>query len=670
MTPNLGKVSHSKKKPNFLPSENINKIIEDLNPQQIEAVLYNDNKNVLVMAGAGTGKTTVISRRVAFLLSKSVKPEEILLLTFTRRSALEMKDRIRKFSGNVVDTIEAGTFHNFCLKLIRAMPNAFGINGSTIIDSDDQKILLGSIRTKFIEKGNKSFPKANKIQDWYSYSRNTCCEFLEYLVKEVNSEYENHSVLQKIIAEYEQKKLESGYIDFDDILSIVANKLESNLALRNKLQNVFAECLVDEFQDTNPIQMKILLNLISTKTKLFCVGDDAQSIYSFRGADFKNIHEFVKKIPASVVIPLNINYRSTQKILDISNWVLARSPLNYNKKLHAVKNVNSLKPILGDFYNDFQEADWITDNILKYSEQGYNFKDIMILVRTALCSRKIESALLKRNIPYQFIGGKSTFASAHVKDLMSLVRIVSNHSDEIAWLRYLQLFPGIGEVSANKFLNKLFNEEKITAYSLQFILKNNPSVIDIVLTVEDVIKNPCLCLETAVKKLEPILSEKYSSDKWHSRKQDLNLLIMLAKDFSSIHEFLDTYSLDPQAGINKKSENDDCVTLITIHSAKGSEAKICFLAQAQSGMFPSMRSLGNFEREEEERRCLYVAMTRAKHILNISRSNDSNSFKGSFSKTVGAKGEEYFLESLPNNLVDHTTKKFSGFGLSSLKDIY
>ncbi|MCK5194731.1 MAG: ATP-dependent helicase, partial [Desulfobulbaceae bacterium] len=357
-----------------------------LNKNQQIAAEYKD-KHILVLAGAGTGKTLTIIARAEYLIRKGVDPRRILLLTFTRRAAREMTDRLYLSIGDAANAVTAGTFHHFCLLTMRRMADKFEIQDFTVIDRDDQNSLMRLARAGYVKKGEK-FPKASQLVNVFSYSRNTNMIVLEYLDKYTEFDEKTSNKILNVFTEYKQRKQLNRYLDFDDILYHFGKKLHEDPSIRKQLRSRYDHILVDEMQDTNPLQW-LILDGLKDPAKLFCVGDDAQSIYAFRGADFRNVHSFKKRIPNSVVLKLEDNYRSTQEILDISNWLLKESPLNYNKNLKTHRGTGT-KPLLVDFDSDLDEAKWIAENLIERHETGSLWNDHMILTRTAWGSRSVE----------------------------------------------------------------------------------------------------------------------------------------------------------------------------------------------------------------------------------------------------------------------------------------
>ncbi len=649
----------------------------ELNEQQNQAVTYNgEATNILVTAGAGCGKTRTIIARAIHLVRSGTNPSRILLMTFTNRAAREIRARLKEELGDQAYKIQAGTFHSFCLKIMSKIPKSFAISGFNIIDQSDQNSLMSTIRKKYINKKdkelNKEFPKPAELIKQFSYSRNTCQEPENYLHD--NSELDDSfiEICGKIFADYQAAKEQSGYLDYDDLLEKFTMALNDKHELRNAVTTLFDEVLVDEMQDTNPLQFDILKHFSSTGVRLFCVGDPAQSIYKFRGAEFKHVYKFSEIFGNSTTIPLSLNYRSYQQILDLSNWLLAKSPFNYNNELQAHRGSGDNLPTLVNFDQAQDEATWIADTIMLRNAAGNNFKDMMILVRSGFDAKSIETELIQKEIPYRFIGGTSLTKTAHVRDLLSLLRVVKDENDHLAWMRFLQLWPRLGEKTAEKIVNS-FNEapnSKVIDVLTDKLGTNHSAVIAYRQTCLSQQK-PTNCVAQAIKELEPVLSGIY--DKWKYRHQDLDLLLKVAEKYTVMNEFINDFTLEPRSPSEITShDEDDSVTLITVHGAKGAEAPICFVANARRGTYPHNRSFGDLDSEEEERRILYVAMTRAQNELFISRSNDfRNGFY--FQDEQETEGEEYFLEDIPEELIefeDHTWQPDSLSEFALLDDIY
>ena len=648
----------------------------ELNDQQIKAATYQgEAKNILVPAGAGCGKTRTITARTVSLIQLGCDASKILMMTFTNRAAREMKARLKSEIGPVSNQVHAGTFHSFCLKAMSNVPKSFGVSGLNIIDSDDQKSLMTIVRNKYISKNekdlNKEFPRAIELIKYYSYSRNTCQDPKKYLSK--NTDLNEHfiSLCSNIFAEYQKAKIQRGYLDYDDLLEQFTIALEKKPKLKTVITKLFDEVLVDEMQDTNPLQFRILRHFSDEGVRLFCVGDPAQSIYRFRGAEFEHVYKFEEIFSNSITIPLSLNYRSYQEILDFSNWLLGRSPLDYPNTLEAHRKSCGYLPMLVDFDSVQDEASWIADKILERRDADIDYKDVMVLVRSGYDAKPIEAEFIQREIPYYFIGGTSLTKSAHVRDVLALLRCVRNQQDDLAWMRFLKLWPRIGDKTAERIVES-FNEggeqEPVQLLS-KAIGTNHNGVLAYQQTYsnQDNTKN---CVSSAVDCLSPILQDRY--DRWHQRAQDLKLLVTVAEKYKSISDFIDAFTLEPMTSSEiEKLENSDAVLLITVHSAKGTEAPICFVASAKQGSYPHSRSYGDINSEEEERRVLYVAFTRAKNELFVTRSFDNNRGFNILNKPT--EGEIYFLEDVPDDLVEHEIHGFNPFvsgGLASLEDVY
>ena len=625
-----------------------------LNPEQQAAAHYHGNaRHLLVLAGAGTGKTRTIIGRILFLIRQGVPSERLLMLTFTRRAAKEMLLRLHNEAGKLSDNITAGTFHHFCLQVMRRVPKAFGVEDRTVIDRDDAQSLLQMIRGERLKKGEKrDFPKAATILNYVSYAKNCCLELENYLLQFTELDENTMTRLVEITAEYERRKTERRYLDYDDILHLFVQGLENNSKLRERIAGLYQHVLVDEMQDTNPLQWRILLAL-SGNAQLFCVGDDAQSIYAFRGADFRNVHEFDSRLPDAAILKLQENYRSTQEILDIANWLLLESGIAYDKELHAHRG-RGLKPVLVDFESKFDEAEWIATDLQERHEAGTPWSDHMILVRSAWSAKTLEGALIERNIPYKFVGGTSLLEAAHVKDLLSLCRAAINAYDELAWIRYLKCWPKIGDATAAKIVQQLIALDPADnpLQVLESALAKREDIRQGIALIQQYRAEPNTALKLGAEHLGKALSQRY--DRWESRLSDLRLLSDLALRYKDLLGFVEAYTLDPVSNSEaEKSEQEDCVTLITVHSAKGTEAPVCYCLGVQPGMYPHMRSLGDKDAEEEERRILYVALTRAQNELLITRSGDSSHTVFHGGSFVHSATSSYFLEYLPSELVEY-----------------
>lgn len=624
------------------------KLIDELNSQQKQAATT-VAQNCLVLAGAGCGKTKTIVARAAYLIDQGLPAQQIQILTFTRRAASEIVTRVEQHMGAQSKGLRASTFHTFCMYLLRRNPRAFGLTQFSIIDRDDQLLMFRLLRGK--DKGNV-LPKAAELCDLYSYARNTKTKLSDALFKQLPQAVEYKSQIAELMKAYEQRKQERNFLDYDDILSIVAVHLQNSPELVKWVTGFCSALLVDEMQDTNPLQWALLQPLVG-KVKLFCVGDDAQSIYGFRGADFENIHHFKERVPDAEVLTLEMNYRSTQGILDLSNWLLEQSQIGYDKHLQAYRG-KGLKPQLHILSNEFEEANWIVQDLNQRHSQGAAWAEYMILLRSGFSGRYLEGALIAANIPYRFIGGVKLLESAHVKDVLSLLRVSVNPQDDLAWMRFLTLWDGVGDVGASKLAQELIQLPDIEARCQRLERHGKvPQQAILILMQLDVLQQHVeACIGLALDALNEQLENNYKTKDWSRRVKDFDLVKQLARKHHSLGEFLEEYVLDP-ISISEidKTPDQDLVTLITIHSAKGAEQKVCYVPHVSPNQYPHARAQGDFDDVEEERRVLYVALTRAENELILTKQN-LNLWSQDQYDELGRKIESYFLNDLPQHLVD------------------
>ena len=629
-------------------------LIDELNPQQKQAATT-ESQHSLVLAGAGCGKTKTIVARAAYLIDQGIPANQIQILTFTRRSASEIVARVELALGEQAKGLRASTFHTFCMYLLRRVPKAFGLEQFSIIDRDDQLMMFRLIRGKDDKKNPNQLPKPQELCDLYSFARNTRQKLSDALEKQHPEHLAFKDQMAEIMKEYETRKRARSFLDYDDILAIVASALDQSEGLADYVASLCKHMLVDEMQDTNPLQWA-LLEPLKDKVSLFCVGDDAQSIYGFRGADFENIHHFKDRVPNAQVFKLEQNYRSTQEILDLSNWLLDQSEIQYNKRLDAHRG-EGVKPRMHIFPNEFDEAKWIAIDIKeRHYLQGSKWSDHMVLVRSSFAARHIEAACIAANVPYRFIGGMKLLETAHVKDLLSLLRVIANPLDDIAWMRFLTLWNGVGDVGASRLAQQLLLEPE---FDLIFDKLEKfgriPAETVLIMKQMTVLKQEVqACVSLGVQAIEAQLAENYKKD-WNRRQGDFELVKQLASKHTQLSEFLEEYVLDPVSISEIERQSDsDVVTLITIHSAKGTEQKVCYVVNVTPGQYPHARAQGNFNDVEEERRVLYVALTRAQNELILTKQNLSLWARDVIDEQ-GRKVESYFLNDLTRNLCSMET---------------
>ena len=624
-------------------------LMGELNPQQ-HAAATTQAQHCLVLAGAGCGKTKTIVARAAYLIEQGVPANQIQILTFTRRSASEIVARVELALGEQAKGLRASTFHTFCMYLLRRVPKAFGLEQFSIIDRDDQLMMFRLIRGKDDKKNPNQLPKPQELCDLYSFARNTRQKLSDALEKQHPEYLAFKDQIAKIMQEYETRKRARSFLDYDDILAIVASALDQSEGLVDYVASICKHMLVDEMQDTNPLQWA-LLEPLKDKVSLFCVGDDAQSIYGFRGADFENIHRFKERVPDAVVYKLEKNYRSTQEILDLSNWLLDQSEIQYDKRLDAYRG-EGIKPRMHIFPNEFDEAKWIAIDIKeRHYLQGHNWSDHMVLVRSSFAARHIEAACIAANVPYRFIGGMKLLETAHVKDLLSLLRVIANPLDDIAWMRFLTLWNGVGDVGASRLAQQLLLQPEFELIFNQLEQFGRIPVETLLMMKQMMVlkQEVQACVGLGIQAIEAQLAENYKKD-WNRRQGDFELVKQLASKHGQLSAFLEEYVLDPVSISEIERQSDtDVVTLITIHSAKGTEQKVCYVANVTAGQYPHARAQGDFDAVEEERRVLYVALTRAQNELILTKQN-LNLWARDVVDEQGRKVESYFLNDLTRNL--------------------
>ena len=634
-----------------------------LNEEQQKAVTFSE-KHALVIAGAGTGKTRTIIHRAVYLLSQGVRPDKILILSFTRKSAREIVERIKQFqdAGSTLN-LSGQTFHSWCSHIIKNNPQVFEQYDYTLLDSEDVESLFKLLFTQKY-KNNKAVDQKlySKIQSVYSYMINTRKPLIEAVkIQECSNMSEdetekyikdNEDVFKEIMRDYIAYKKKNKLFDYDDLLYITANGLAQNEEARKFISSKYEHILVDEFQDTNPLQYQLLESFYDN-CHLFCVGDDAQSIYAFRGADFKSMHNFTKIVPNSSKLYLNTNYRSTQEILDISNWLLEQSSIDYNKHLKAYRGQGA-KPVIEYVYDEYSEANSVTDKILLYfMNKNIDYSSHMVLSRTLSGLRQVEGACVMKKIPYKIYGGSSLMKSRHIRDVVSAMRIIANYKDGLAWHRYLQLWNKIGPATAVNLSDYMVNAENLEqALEILKTKKIDKRVWEVLETAFPYSSSPSEMITKILTLMDLRFAEIYKEEWLNWRKQDFAVLEEIAASTTSVTEFITEYILDPalESSFLDADKPKECVILSTIHSAKGLEADVCHLLNVTPYSYPSKRAVKEGEENiEEERRCLYVALTRAKNELILY----SRYFTTAGSGMTDYTGQShYFFNELPEELYD------------------
>ncbi len=608
-------------------SENIEYKIDyknSLNPSQYLAATT-INGPVLVIAGAGSGKTRTVTYRTSYLIEKGTPPEQILLLTFTRKAANEIVRRTASLLQDPkVERIMRGTYHAFANHTLRKYANMIGIPSSfTIIDTIDAEDIIDLIRSEFkFSKKSKAFPRKSRVQKIISKSRNCDIPISEVIEKEYTGLLEFNDDIETIAFAYSKYKQANKIFDYDDLMEVLRNSLRDNMPFRRKIQSLYRYIMVDEFQDTNVVQKEIVDFIAGGARNIMIVGDDAQSIYAFRGANFENILTFPSTYPDCKVVKLVRNYRSNQDILNFTNAIANNATLGYKKSLFS-ENSNPFKPQICRFYDQQEEAEFIVSKILELREKDIPLNHIAVLYRSSYHGNFIQTELLKRSIPYVVVGGIKFIERRHVKDINAYLRIVQNPFDAVAWNRVLKLIPGVGKVTAGKIIQNIQANKGKMEFS-QFEKKKFSSDL---LKLQDALRSamrPTITISSKIELLlkyyEPLLKTK--EDDYDIRLQDIDVLIAMAGKYDDLEKFLSAFALDPpnakfqdhNSPLIDESE-DKPVTLSTIHSSKGLEWYCVFVPHLLDGLFPTTRSLKSLEDLEEERRLFYVACSRAKEQL-------------------------------------------------------
>ncbi len=600
-----------------------------LNPSQYEAVTQAEGP-LLVIAGAGSGKTRVIEYRVLHLVHSGAEPASILLLTFTRKAAKEMISRVERHEARCKH-IEGGTFHSFAYKALRQYAKSLGFTHSfSILDESEAEEAINRCAAKlgFVDR-EKRFPRKDTLKNIISVSVNKHAHIEDVIKREYPHFLEYAEDIEKLRKEYAEYKINKNYMDYDDLLVYLKLLLE-NPEMRDRISGKYKYIMVDEYQDTNALQGAITYLLGKSHNNVMVVGDDAQGIYGFRGATHENIMSFPKMFPGCRIIKLEENYRSTQTILDVANTVLENMRNKYSKCLESMRKDIGEKPKILFFKDAYEEAEWIAVKIKEFNDEGTLLADQGVLFRSAYISIPLQAELSKRNIPYQVVGGLRFYETAHVKDVMAHLKIISNPKDEIAWTRVFTLIRGIGAVTSEKILKDTTNYSSVkdivekslrghTAghkYSAGIIRLNKAlkGASDDRLTISDK-------YEIFLEYYGPILKEKF--DDWHLRSNDLETLKQVITKYDSLEELLADFAIEaPEKGVWRvdpsKAPDERPIVLSTIHSAKGLEWNTVFLMGVADGILPVSFALDNEEEIEEERRLFYVGITRAKDRLYLS----------------------------------------------------
>jgi DNA helicase-2/ATP-dependent DNA helicase PcrA len=614
-----------------------------LNSEQ-RSVLEASTRISLILAGAGTGKTHTLIHKVISTIDRGVGPENILLLTFTNKAAQEMIARMEDYLGVSMTTLWAGTFHNIAARLLRMHGEALGISPQfTIMDTEDSKKTWGEACQKLGLDAEAYFPKKNVLHSLFSWMRNTGTTVSEALLSKYSDWKSCEEDLKKVWRQYEALKKEGVTLDFDDLLEGFLALLR-NVSAQDKLLNRFTHVFVDEYQDTNFLQNEIIRTLCLPTTCLTVVGDDAQSIYSFRGAHFQNILEFEKNFQgpdAMQCFKLETNYRSTQAILDYANAIIKNNVHQYPKQLRSgLENCEGLKPEVYQHYSDQEQAEAILGLIQRTLRSGIPNKEIAVLYRAHSHALPLQMRLSREGIPFEITSGLRFSEQAHVKDLLAFLRVLANPRDRIAWTRILLMIPGVGMKTVQKIFDAVSGipntSETLTwVRHIDALLSSKAKAVWVPFSTWFKKSNPN---ENPASLIEDLCDADFFSTYLHAtyetaetREDDLEQVRNFSTTYKTLSIFLNDMSLLSNTEEKKGNEKPLGLTLTTVHQAKGLEWYAVFVIGMTEGHFPAFQSLDSPRDIEEERRLFYVAATRAKQRLVMTfPSVDPHSRTGNF----------------------------------------
>src|ERR1700731_889024 len=661
----------------------------ELNEQQLAAVTAQPGPQ-LIIAGAGSGKTRTLTYRVAYLLENGIDPRNILLLTFTNKAARQMLDRVANLLPIDASGIWGGTFHSIGNRMLRRHGRALGYSsGFTIMDREDQKDLINTVvASAGIDPKEIRFPKGDVLAEIFSFVVNTETPMEELLAGTFPYFLPLLDKIKDVQVSYDNKKKATNSMDFDDLLEKTLSMLQQHEHIAEIYRRQFQFILVDEYQDTNKIQADLIDTLARDHRNVMVVGDDAQSIYSWRGANFKNILEFPKRYPDAQVFKIEMNYRSVPEILEVANAAIAANVEQFRKNLAPTRESNADKPAVVALNDGSEQAQFVAQRILELRDEDVDLGDIAVLYRAHYHAIELQLELSRRGIPYQITSGIRFFEQAHIKDVTAFLRFIANPRDEVAFKRMVKLLPGIGNRSADNLWNAWdkslgtaagigdLGREATSAptgvtargsgsdrgynfgerlLAMNVTTRSKKMWAQLAHTLDEIAPsgepNPPSEMITSV--VEAIYDDyaKVNFTNYELRREDLNQLAAFARQFKDLNEFLSQLALisnvDAEAAPNQTGDKE-AVNLSTVHQAKGLEFHTVFVIWLTDGMFPSSRSMDDRKDLEEERRLFYVAITRAKDELYLTYPH---------MRLTGGYGDVFqrpsrFLKEIPNKLVE------------------
>jgi DNA helicase-2/ATP-dependent DNA helicase PcrA len=594
-----------------------------LNLSQLEAVTHTEGP-LLVIAGAGSGKTRALTYRAAYLVEKGISPAAILLLTFTRKASQEMLRRAAQLLDERCEKISGGTFHSFANTMLRRYASHMGLDPAFgILDRIDSENLIGLLRKELQPATQqRSFPRKKTLANIFSRAVNKACS-LEEIIANDYPHFESHlEIISRLQQIFEIRKQEHHFLDYDDLLIYLRRLLADYPAARDRISASYQYIMVDEYQDTNTIQAEILYLLTQVNKNIMVVGDDAQSIYAFRGANFRNIIDFPKMFPETRIVYLEENYRSIQPILTLTNAIIERAKEKFTKNLITRRRGGAI-PVIVNADDEYSQSRFVVDQIKNLQQQGVALNEIAVLFRASFHSFDLEIELSREGFEFVKMGGFKFIESAHIKDVLAHLRVIANAYDRISWYRILLLIEKVGPKTAQRIFEATLNEQ--TGYTGLLSakigrIKGLERLKQLISTLDAHPMSISKMGETIIDYYLPILKNRY--DDHPRRTKDLEHLVEIMVRYKSLDSFLTDMALEPPNTSYENSlytgtgaSNSDRLILSTIHSAKGLEWHSVFVIWALDGRFPSVHSLHKEEELEEELRLMYVAATRAKDNL-------------------------------------------------------
>jgi DNA helicase-2/ATP-dependent DNA helicase PcrA len=629
-----------------------------LNKTQFSAVTAPDGP-ILVIAGAGSGKTRTLVYRVAWLVEEGASPHEILLLTFTRKAAREMLDRAASLTDQRCREVSGGTFHSLARHVLRQECQRIGFTSSfTIMDRSDMEEAAHALIPEVDgEKSSIRLPKSATISTILSKAANMEKSVAEIMEEEYPQFLPVLPRMEHLHSIYREYKRKNNLMDYDDLIVFLRLLLQEDEEIRTKLGTRYRYIMVDEYQDTNRIQADIVRYLGSLHRNVMVVGDDSQSIYSFRGANFRNMFEFPVHFPDARIIKLEENYRSTQPILTMTNALMEQAKEKYTKCLYT-KREGSEMPLSVNVGTDRDQAVYVSRSIEALLDEGRRLRDIAVLFRASYHSFELELELARRDIPFVKYGGFKFIESAHIKDLLAHLRVIINRGDILSWGRLLRLLKHIGPGKSQAIIDWMKSNGVSPARVNEWPGSGKDRQgLDALATLIGALSTPRLMPETAVEyAIEyyvPFLKERF--DDYPRRQQELEGLITMATRYKTLRSFLDDLSLEPPASPVdvRPLDRTDYLTLSTIHSAKGLEWEVVFIIWLVDGRFPPAKSFAHIESLEEELRLLYVAATRAKDKLIMAYPGQELMHRSGGLRANYPGGLSSFIRILPPGVIEH-----------------